>query len=170
MRTGGAILFVGAPLFVVSIGFEASVGWPPADRFSAEVSAFILKAWPSLRWIWRVEGLACVLFGLSALVLLRSRHLDAHWRPATVVWSAVAIGGIMLAVSFALTIGSYGPALLALEESPELFATAFLLGRLAVGGGLLRSPTAGGARAFFVPALLGLALWRAGRQLAPRTS
>lgn len=213
MRTGGAILLMGALLFVATIGFEAGVGWPPPND-SVDIPAVILEQWPSLRWIWAVQGFACFFFALSALVLLRSRYLDAHWRPATPLWSAVAIGGIMVAVAFVLTIGSYGPALLALDESPEIFATvrggvrflyesglavvglghlvlflregtardglvprpwlvgilvAIALAGLAVSVDLLR-PSTVGAVIFCIPALLGLALWRGGRQIAPQRS
>lgn len=120
----------------------------------------------------------------------------------------------MLAVAFALTLGSYPPALLALEDNPEIFATvrggvrnlyvtgstvallghlvlflregiakdgvvprSWLLGMVvavalaatAAAVGLLRPSTAG-AVSLFAAALLGLAIWRAGRQLAGHTS
>lgn len=120
----------------------------------------------------------------------------------------------MLVVAFALTLGSYPPALLALEDKPEIFATVrggvrnlFVTGAtVAVGGhivlflresiakdgvvprswliglavalalaimaaafGLVRLPTAF-LVTLFAPALLGLAIWKAGRQLARHTS
>jgi hypothetical protein len=208
MRSGGAILFIGVLLLVTTIGFEMSVGWPPSDD-SVDIPAFILQEWPSLRWIWAVQGLAGLLYGLSALVLLRSQHLNALWRPASTLWSAVAIGAIIFAVAFTFCLGSYPPALHALEDNPEIFAavrggvrnlyltggTVALLGLLvlflregiakeglvprswvfgmvaalalammAAAVGLLRLPTVA-AVTFFAPALLGLAIWRAGRQL-----
>jgi hypothetical protein len=212
MRSGGGILFIGALLLLATIGAEASIGWPPSDD-SVDVPTFILKEWPSLRWIWAVQGLAGFAFGLSALVLLRDRHLNALWRPASTLWSAVAIGGVMLVVAFALTVGSYPPALLALEDNPEIFATvrggvrnlfvtgstvawlghivlflregiakdgvvprswliglaiALALAIMAAAFGLVRLPTAG-LVTLFAPALLGLAIWKAGRQLAHHT-
>jgi hypothetical protein len=210
MRSGGGILFIGALLLLATIGAERSIGWPPSD----DVPTFILSEWPSLRWIWAVQGLAGFAFGLSALVLLRDRHLNALWRPASTLWSAVAIGGVMLVVAFALTLGSYPPALLALEDNPEIFATirggvrnlfltgatvavlglivlflregiakdgvvprswliglavALALAIMAAAFGLVRLPTAG-VVTLFAPALLGLAIWKAGRQLARHTS
>jgi hypothetical protein len=210
MRSGGGILFIGALLLLATIGAERSIGWPPSD----DVPTFILSEWPSLRWIWAVQGLAGFAFGLSALVLLRDRHLNALWRPASTLWSAVAIGGVMLVVAFALTLGSYPPALLALEDNPEIFATvrggvrnlfvtgatvacvglivlflregiakdgvvprswliglavALALAIMAAAFGLVRLPTAF-LVTLFAPALLGLAIWKAGRQLARHTS
>jgi len=63
------------------------------------------------------------LFGLSALLILRSRHLEGRWVANTVIWSAVAIGGIIVTVAFRLALGGYPPALLELEENREIFAT-----------------------------------------------
>lgn len=208
MRSGGAILLLGALLFIVSIGFELSLGWPPSGE-DTDAAALMLQAWDSLRWIWTIEALATFLFALSALTLARSRHLEDSWRPSSIIWSAVAIGAILATVGFALALGSYPPALQTLEQNPELFEAvrggiratyemgmlvqglghlalflregiandgvvprAWLLGFAgsivaAIGivvTGLLR-PAAAGVVTFLVPALLGLALWRAGRQL-----
>jgi hypothetical protein len=197
---------------LATIGAEASVGWSSSDD-SVDVPTLIRKEWPSLRWIWAVQGLAGFAFGLSALVLLRDRHLNALWRPASALWSAVAIGGVMLVVAFAFTAGSYPPALLALEDHPEIFATvrggvrnlfvtgatvavlghivlflregiakdgvvprSWLIGSgvslalaiMAAAVGLVRPPTAG-VVTLLAPALLGLAIWKAGRQRARHT-
>jgi hypothetical protein len=216
MRTGGAVLFMGAALFLITIAFELIVGWPPSgdEATAADTPTFIHQHWSSLRWIWGAQMLAVFLIALSALLLLQSRHLAARCPPTSLIWSTVAVAGMILTVAFGLTLGSYPPAVRAVEENPEIFTTVrggvrFLLassGTVAVLGhiilftregmadrglvprswilgmavalvlaimtaalGLLRPQTAS-AVVFFVPALLGLALWRAGRQLGPKVS
>lgn len=194
---------------LVALGFEVSIGWPPSGDDPALVETFILQHWSSLRWIWGAQMLACPLVALSALLLLRSRHLESRGALASVLWAAVAIGGIVLTVTYGLILGSYPPAL----ETPEIFRTvrggarfllftglpatglallllfigegvtrdgavprSWLLGIaatvalavLAVLMGLVPSRTVG-AVGFLVPPLLGLGLWRAGRQLSPDT-
>lgn len=124
IRSGGVVLFIGALLFIVTIGLKLWVGWyTPRGVGDADIAALIHQLWPSLRWIWALQMLAGFLFGLSALLILRSRHLEGHWVANTIIWSAVAIGGIIGTVAFGLTLGSYPPALLALEENPDIFAT-----------------------------------------------
>lgn len=123
MRSGGAILFFAALLFIVTIGFEWSIGWPPSGAQTTPAS-FMLDHWDALRRIWTFQMLAGFLFGISALLLMQSSQVEAAWPPAVVIWAAVAIGGVLIAVAFGLTLGSYPPALRSLEQSPELFATA----------------------------------------------
>lgn len=133
MRSGGGLLFIGAVIFVMTIGLEQRVGWPPPD--AADIAEVLRHLWSSLRGLWAVQLIAGFLFGLSALLILRSPYLEARWIATPLVWSAVAIAAIVLA----------------------MMASALGL------------PTAG-VVAFFAPALLGLALWRAGRMFAHGTT
>jgi hypothetical protein len=215
MRTGGAMLFTAAILFLVTIGCELIVGWPPSGGAptAADISAFMLQHWPTLRWIWAAQMLSGYLIGLSALLLLRSRHLHGLWRPGGFIWSTVAIAGIVLTVSYGLALGSYPPALRAAGENPEILTTVrggvrflgasagavvvagciilFIREGVAKDGVVPRSwilatalavllaivtsaigilPSTAGVAILLVPALLGLALWRAGRQLVSRAN
>lgn len=124
LRYGGVALFIGALLFVITIGFEQQLGWPPPDgALGEDVAALIQQLWPYLRWLWAVQMLASLLFGVSALLILRSRYLKSRWITTAVIWSAVAIGSIIATMAYGLSLGSYPPAFLALEDNPELFAT-----------------------------------------------
>lgn len=209
MRSAGALLFIGAVIFVITIGLEQRVGWPPSD--AADIAEVLHQLWPSLRWLWAVQLIAGFLFGLSALLILRSPYLEARWIATALIWSAVALGAIILAVAYGLALGGYPSALEALERNPDILETFrggirfLLMSALAVlvlgyhilffAEGLVKSgvvprywligaivvialammasaaglPTAGFV-AFFAPALLGLALWRAGRTFAHGTS
>jgi hypothetical protein len=60
---------------------------------------------------------------LSGLLLLRIRYLDRTWHPTVIIWSAVTVGAILATAALALTLGSYPPALQAIERNPELFTT-----------------------------------------------
>ncbi len=206
MRSGGLILFIGAVLFIVTIGFEKQAGWPPPD--GTDVAALVHQLWPSLRWIWTVQMVAGFLLGMSALLILRSPHLENRWIATTVIWSAIAIGSIIVVLAFGLALGSYPPALLALEANPDIFSTLrggirflFMFGLgvvvlgyhvlfigeavmksgivprywliaavvtivLAIMAGSVGLPT-DGVVAFLTPAMLGLALWKAGREFTP---
>lgn len=124
MFTGGATLIIGSLLFVITIGFEQQLGWPPPDgAHGADVAALIQKLWPYLRWLWAAQLLASLLFGMSALLILRGRHLQGRWIATPVIWSAVAIGSVIATMAYGLSLGGYPPALLAWENNPDLFAT-----------------------------------------------
>jgi hypothetical protein len=209
LRYGGVALFIGALLFVITIGFEQQLGWPPPDGAHGEaIAALIQQLWPYLRWLWAVQMLASLLFGVSALLILRSRHLQGRWIKTAGIWSVVAIGSIIATMAYGLSLGGYPPALLALEDNPDLFATfrggvrllytiglavvvlglhalfigegvtksavvsrSWLIGAVvgiavAIVAGMVGLPTAG-VVAFLMPALLGLALCRAGWHYAP---
>lgn len=121
---GGVALFIGALLFVFTIGFEQQLGWPPPDGAHGEdIAALIQQLWPYLRWLWAVQMLASLLFGVSALLILRTRHLQRRWITNSVIWSAVAIGSIIATMAYGLSLGGYPPALLVLEDSQDIFAT-----------------------------------------------
>lgn len=211
MRTGGAVLLIGAVIFLVTVGFELIIGWPPAGGEATDITAFMVQHWSTLQAIWAVQMLGVLLIASSALVLLQSRRLTGMWRPASVIWSMVAVAGTVLTVAYGFALGSYPALLPSVEENPGVFAAVrggvrFLLNTalavallgfslvfireglatdgivprswivgiavavvfaiLAAAFGLLQ-PVVASAVIFFVPMLLGLALWRAGRQLAP---
>lgn len=209
MRSGGALLFIGAVIFVITIGLEQKVGWPPPD--AADISEVLNQLWPSLRWLWAVQLIAGFLFGLSALLILRSPYLEARWIATTLIWSAVALGTIIFIVAYGLALGGYPSALDALERNPDILETfrggirflfmsalaVVVLGyhALFIGEGFVKSGVvprhwligaivvivlaimasaaglpAAGVVAFFAPAMLGLALWRAGRTFAHGTT
>lgn len=124
MRSGGAILFFGAVVFWITIGLEIGIGWTTArDGPLAELASFMVGHWPSLRWIWAAQAVGSLFFAVSALVLLRSRHLQDRWLPAGALWSMTAVGGVVVAVAYGLALGAYPPALGAFEQQPDLFAT-----------------------------------------------
>lgn len=124
LRYGGVALFIGALLFVITIGFEQQLGWPPPDGVvGEEIAALIQQLWPNLRWLWAVQMLSSILFGVSALLILRSRYLQGRWITTAAIWSLVAIGSFIATMAYGLSLGGYPPALLALEVNPDLFAT-----------------------------------------------
>lgn len=138
MRSGGAILFFGAVMFWITIGFELWIGWTTAQqRPLAELASFLVEHWPSLRWIWAAQAFGSLLFAVSALVLLRSRHLQDRWLPAGGLWSMTAVGSVVVVVAYGLTLGAYPPALSTFEQQPDLFTTV-----------------RGGIRALFLPGLI----------------
>lgn len=124
MRSGGAMLLAGAILFCITVGLELWVGWTTGgERPLPELAASLLDLWGTLRWIWATQAVAVFLFASSALVLLRSRHLQGRWTAAAPLWSMTAIGSLLALVAYCLTLGSYPPALAVFEQDPDLFAT-----------------------------------------------
>lgn len=122
MRTGGAVLFMGAVVFLLTVDFELIVGWPPSGGEATDITAFMVQHWSILRWIWAAQMLAVSIIAMSALLLLQSRHLTDVWRPASVIWSMVAVAGIVLTVAYGFTVGSYPALLQSVEGNPEVFA------------------------------------------------
>ena len=133
-RWAGAMLVVGSTLYILGVvlGLEAFSGnWDTSvGPTLPDTAALIQERWSSFRGIWSAELLGSLLFASAALLLQRRPQAGRRWMPAGVVWVVVAVGSVMLAVAYALTLGSYPPALDAFADEPAVFA--------ALRGGLLR--------------------------------
>lgn len=125
MRFGGAILFFGVLLTVITIGFEIRIGWAARgdEATIADMAAFMQAHWDALRWLWGGQMVSTSLEGLSALLLLQGLHLQSRWFSTSVVWALIVICAIPVAVAQGLSLGLYPPALAVFEQSPELFET-----------------------------------------------
>jgi hypothetical protein len=126
-RWGGAALAFGATLFVLGtvLGLEAFDGeWDTSvGPTLPETAALIQERWLRFRAIWSGELLGALLMALAALLLQRRPQASARWLPASVAWTVVGIGSVLVAVSYGLTLGGYPPALAAFQDQPALFAT-----------------------------------------------
>lgn len=126
-RWGGAALACGAVLYMIAIVLYVAVyGRPeatgPGNRVTlADTAAHMREGWNLVRGIWFTEMTGALLMGLAAFVLQRRRPTGLTWLPASAAWNAVGIGAVILTVMYAFTLGSYPPALAALQEQPAIF-------------------------------------------------
>ncbi len=124
VRWAGAALAFGATLFVLGIflGLEAFEGdWDTSIGSTLpDTAALIQEKWPRFRAIWSGELLGSLLMALAAFLLQRRPQATARWLPASVVWTVVGIGSLLVAVSYGLTLGGYPAALAAFQEQPAL--------------------------------------------------
>lgn len=127
IRWGAAALALGAILFVIGVvlglqtfsgNWDRSVGATLPDTAS-----LIQERWPRFRAIWSVELLAALLMSSAAFLLQRRSQGGSRWMPNSAVWVVVGIGSIIVAVSYALTLGSYPSALAAFTEEPAVFTS-----------------------------------------------
>ncbi len=127
VRWGGALLAFGAMLFVLGtfMGLEAFDGeWDTSiGPTLPDTAALIQERWPRFRAIWSGELLGALLMALAAFLLQRRPQASARWLPASVAWTVMGIGSVLVAVSYGVTLGGYPPALAAFPEQPALFAT-----------------------------------------------
>ncbi len=126
MRFGGAILFIGVLLTVLTIGFEVRIGWVAlisGEPSVEDLATFMQSHWSALRWIWGGQMLGTFFTALAALLLMQGLHLQHRWFSTGILWSVVFIGAILVTVAFGFTLGSYPPSIAAFEQSPELFET-----------------------------------------------
>jgi hypothetical protein len=124
-QLGGVVLIIGTILGLMTIGLEFNVGWlaRSVETTPGEMIALFLELWDSLRWIWALQMIAAFLSAVGAFVLVGAPQRSRQWLPAQLIWYAIAIGYVLSTVSYALTLGSYPPALAAAEQHPELFTT-----------------------------------------------
>lgn len=148
-RWGGAALALGAVLYVAAIilfvtlyGRPEGTG-PGGGVTLADTAAHMHNRWTLARGLWCTELIGALLIGLAASLLQHRRQSDAQWLPANAAWIAVAVGASILTVMYAITLGSYPPALAAFPEQPAVFASlsggmrsAFYIGMAAMFLGL----------------------------------
>jgi len=68
------------------------------------------------------------MIGVAASLLQRRRQEGCYWLASNAAWIVVAVGTSTLTIMYAITLGSYPPALAAFQEQPAVFA--------ALGGGM----------------------------------
>ncbi|MEM1340621.1 MAG: hypothetical protein AAGF96_22890 [Bacteroidota bacterium] len=132
---GGLLLMLGALIILITIGFEYRIGWIGVKRPASEVPLFIFQKWDRLQVIW---GWQCIGFFLQtiAYVLLLKNSSNSF---KSLLWSLLALLGLLIVIAFGITLGSYGPALDVYETQPELFHSF-----------------RGAVRSLYSPGLLGL--------------
>jgi uncharacterized protein len=126
LRWAAAALGLGGVLFVsgVVLGLRAFGGeWDTSLGPTLPQTAELIRTkWPEFRIIWFGELLGALLLAMASLLLQRRPQERRRWLPAAVVWSAVGVGSLLVAVAYAITLGSYPHALAAFNEQPALFA------------------------------------------------
>jgi hypothetical protein len=126
-RWAGGALALGASLFVLGViaGLRAFEGdWDTSVGPSLPTTAALIHGkWATFRLIWLGEMFGALLIALAAFLLHRRPQQSVRWLPAGAAWIVVAIGSLIVAVSYTVTLGGYPPALAAFEEQPALFAT-----------------------------------------------
>ena len=148
MRWGGAALAIGLILFVMGVvfGFRAFSGnWDTTVGATLpDTAALIEERWSSFRAIWLAELFGALFVATAAFLLQHRPQTRPRWVPDGVVWVVVGIASVVQAVGYALTLGSYPPALAAFAEEPTVFAalrggvlSAFSIGSILQGLGLL---------------------------------
>lgn len=127
-RWGGAALALGAVLYITAIIlFVPLYGLPEGTGLGgsvtlADTAAHMYARWNFVRWLWFAEMIGALLIGLAASFLRHRRQNGLYFLPAVAGWIAVAVGGFILTVMYAITLGSYPPALAAFQEQPAIFA------------------------------------------------
>jgi hypothetical protein len=126
LRWAGAALALGGLLFVLGVilglrafGGEWDTGTGPTLPRTA---ALIQENWPGFRLIWSGELAAAMLLAVAAFLLQRRPQERRRWLPAAVAWIGVGTGSLLVAVSYAVTLGSYPAALASFDGQPALFA------------------------------------------------
>ena len=122
IRTSGVLLITGAVLVVGTIIIEKFIGWPP-DGGMAERISLIIDKWAILKWLWAGQMFACLLFLLSSILLLSTNHLEKLRPHSTLLLAINSSGAILAIIAFALTLGSYPPALSVYDSEPGLLNT-----------------------------------------------
>lgn len=143
-RWGGALLGLGGGLtficIVVLSVFYASpevLGAQSGDELG-EIAAAMSDQWGLLGPVWGAELLGAICMAVGGLLL--QRHGAGSSRlPASVGWSVVAIGGMVLVPSYGITLGAYPGALAAFGDEPVVFAAtrAAVVALFQVGSTLL---------------------------------
>lgn len=128
LRWGGALLALGAVVFIAAIflyvplyGLPEGTG-PGGSVTLADTAAHMYSRWDFARWLWGAEMIGALLIGLAASLLRHRQQTGRYWLPALASWTAVAAGALILTVMYALTLGSYPPALAAFQDQPAIFA------------------------------------------------
>ncbi len=132
-RWGGAALALSAVLYMIAIVLFVTLygrpeGTGPGGSVTlADTATHMHARWNLARGLWCTELIGALLIVLAASLLQHRRQTGLYWLPASVAWIAVAVGASILTVMYAITLGSYPPALAEFQEQPALFA--------ALGGG-----------------------------------
>ncbi len=127
-RWGGVILTLGAVLYTIAIlAYLIVYGQPAGTGAGGEVTAgdsvrHLLANWRLVEGIWFAEMVAALLLGLAGFVLHTGQQTGCAWLPARAAWIAVGMGGTILTVMYAFTLGAYPPALVAYDSQPATFA------------------------------------------------
>jgi hypothetical protein len=123
-RWGGALLAFGSflfaiaiPLFLNIIGeWDTSVG----DTLNNTVNLFQVK-WKYVSLIWTGELIGSILLAVAGLQLHKRHYSTGRFVPASVLWAVLCVGSLLVAIGYALAIGSYPSALEAFVKVPDLF-------------------------------------------------
>lgn len=115
-RLGGAFMFIGAAIILITIFFEYRIGWIGVERSEGQTLTFIYDNWPQLKTIWGWQTLGHTCFLIAYVQLLKNAAPMMR-----VCWSVLLICGVMVVIAFGLTLGSYYPALEVYDTQPELF-------------------------------------------------
>jgi hypothetical protein len=124
LQWGGALLAIGSILFAVAIPlflniigkWDTSVG----GTLNNTVNLFQIK-WRNISLIWTGELFGSILLAVAGLQLHKKLYNTGRFIPASVLWALLCVGSLLVAISYALTIGSYPSALEAFVKVPDLF-------------------------------------------------
>ena len=122
IKTSGVLLLAGAIIVICTIIIEKFIGWPP-DGGQAERISLIIEQWAVLKWLWAGQMFACLLFLFSAILLLSTNYLEKLRPHSTLLFAINSSGAVCAIIAFALTLGSYPPALSVSDSEPNLLNT-----------------------------------------------
>ena len=151
---------LGAILYTIALlAYLIVYGQPEGTGAAGEVTVrdsvrHLLANWQLVNRIWFAEMVAALLLGLAGFVLHSGHQMGQGWLPVRTAWIVVGIGGMILTVMYAFTLGAYPPALAAYDSQPATFA--------AFRGAATALFYTGSAILFLLASLLGFAIWRGG--------
>lgn len=109
---GSLVWALAIVLYVVLYGRPTGTG-AGGEVTIADSARHAAAHWDLLAGIWAAELAAAILVALAGFALAT----------CGVAWSAVGLGGALLALMYALCLGGYPPALAAFDAEPAAFAT-----------------------------------------------
>ncbi|MEM8981802.1 MAG: hypothetical protein AAGC71_02155 [Pseudomonadota bacterium] len=125
-KLGGLLLITGSLLTVICISLEVSVEWwsfwYEIQRTDYEAGAFLYEHWAVMSPIWALSLLGNVLLATASLLLLKNTG-SGNYGAVSIGWAIYFLGTLALALSFAVSVGGYHPALAVINEQPALFET-----------------------------------------------
>ncbi|MGD8428497.1 MAG: hypothetical protein PVH63_12770 [Balneolaceae bacterium] len=111
-KTASILWISGSLLFVVSM-IAFIVVYQPASGSYADKTKELLKGWPIISTIWRIETLAVILLGVSSWAFTLQRR--------TIFWIIIAFAHIIMTIMYAYMLGAYPLATSNYSEMPILF-------------------------------------------------
>lgn len=122
LATGGVLLALSAALFLITIGFEAAIGWLDRDP-EIPVAVAMQAIWSSLEYVWFYQMIAMGGVSAAGLILLTDDRGACRTWYFKVAWAVITIGALMATAGFSISLKAYPTALADYATNPGRFDT-----------------------------------------------